>query len=58
MESKQQRWKQLAARAAQEQNSEKLLRLVQELNNVLNEEQPLTGNPLEENLPPDVKAKG
>jgi hypothetical protein len=49
MESNQERWMQLAARAAKEQNPEKLLRLVQELNKVLNEQQPLTGNPPQEN---------
>jgi hypothetical protein len=58
MESNQERWMQLAARAAKEQNPEKLLRLVQELNKVLNEQQPLTGNPPQENWPSEIKAKG
>ncbi len=48
MESNQDRWKQLAALVAREQDPKKLLSLVQELNTALDEERPLTSPAAEE----------
>jgi hypothetical protein len=53
MEGNQQRWKQLAALAAQEQDPERLLQLIGELNSALNEKHPLTSHSAEEPLPRD-----
>jgi hypothetical protein len=58
MESNQDRWKQLAALAAGEQDPKKLLSLVQELNAALDEERPLTSPAAEESSPEHVRAKG
>ncbi len=43
-----------AALAAQEQDPEKLIRLIGELNSALNEGHPLTSKSAEERLPKDI----
>lgn len=53
MESNQERWKQLASLAAKEQDPEKLIRLIQELNTALNKECPLPSDSAEDHLPTD-----
>jgi hypothetical protein len=57
IDPKEERWRRLAASAAQEQDLEKLLRLIQELNIALDEEQPLTSHSSQEILPTDVGIK-
>jgi hypothetical protein len=50
MEHNGERWRQLAALAEQEQDLEKLLRLIQDLNTALDEERPLTSHSSEKKI--------